>query len=235
MVGLTINGTSGQPITGDTSLFAIAKLSIYNGACRFVGETRLATLTDNVPIRYLLDDVWNTNGVVSCLEMGQWNFAKRTSKLDYDSTIVPNFGYSNAFAKPGDWVRTMGVCSDDRFNIPLTRYSDEAGYIFSDLRTIYFAYVSSDPNYGGNLGLWPPSFTEAVQGYFGLQIMPNLTAASEPKLVAAGKRLEELFKIAKNRDAMSEGTKFLPRGSWASARLGGWNRGDGGGNTSLFG
>jgi hypothetical protein len=231
----TINGNAGAPITGDTEAFSLFKLSLYNGALLRVGEARLTTLTDNLESRHLLDDVWDGGAVLTCLEQGQWFFARRTSQLDYDATITPNFGYQCAFAKPGDWVRTMAVCQDDRFNVPLTQYSDEAGYLFADMQTIWFAYVSSDPGYGGNLGLWPMSFIEAVQGYMAGQIVRKLCAGDESKIGRVIKAAERDMATARSRAAQAEGTKFPPVGAWVRARRGNLAGFDRGNTNSLYG
>ena len=54
------------------------RLSLYNDALLSVGQAPLATLTDNVEGRNLLDQVWNNGGVNLCLEEAQWEFAMRT-------------------------------------------------------------------------------------------------------------------------------------------------------------
>lgn len=234
-LGYTINSNAGAPITGDTEAFTLAQLGLYNGACRMIGNARLSALTDNVEARYLLDDVWNDGAVQMCLESGLWFFARRTSQLGYDATITPQFGYQCAFQKPGDWVRTMGIWSDDRLTMPLTRVSDEAGTLYADMQTIWVAYVSNDPGYGGNLGLWPQSFSNAVQGYLASQIVSKVTGGSEAKIAAVRKEADRLMSVARSRAAMNDSAKFPPIGTWARSRRGnspGW---DGGVTTQLIG
>jgi hypothetical protein len=123
---------------------APTKLTLYNDALLLCGERFLASLTEEREPRRLLDRAWDGGAVRACLEMGQWGFAMRTIQLDYDSGIQPDFGYARAFVKPTDWVLTSGLCSDEFFRSPLTRYTDEAGYWYSDLDTIYVRYVSDD-------------------------------------------------------------------------------------------
>jgi hypothetical protein len=64
------------------------------------------------------------------------------------STTTPNvdpaFGLAYGFTKPSDWIRTAGVCSDERFATPLIQYKDEAGYWYADITPIYVRYVSND-------------------------------------------------------------------------------------------
>lgn len=227
-VALTIDSSSGAAITGSSEAFAAFKLSIYNGALRLCRHPRLSALTEDLEARYLLDDVWNGGLVVECLEAGLWFFARRTSQLDYDSDLEPAFGRTCVFAKPGDWVRTMAICQDDRFNVPLLSVSDEAGYLYADLQTIYVAYVSSGPDYGGNLALWPQSFVNFVYGRAAEKIIGVLTGA-QSSADAVRKESARLLEVAKSLAAMNDATAFPPAGSWTRARFGrraGYDRGN---------
>ena len=130
-----------------------SKLTIYNGALTVLGERKLADLTENREPRYKLDDVWDNDLIRRVLQMGQWNFAKRTVELESSPSVTPSFGYQFAFDKPSDFVRTIGVAHDEYFNIPITRYSDEASWLFCDQEKIYVAYVSDDTQWGADLSL----------------------------------------------------------------------------------
>ena len=81
------------------------KLSIYNGALLFLGARQLDALTDNVESRRLLDSVWDRDGIDTVLEHGQWNFAMRSAKYEFEPSITPAFGHSRAFEKPSDFIR----------------------------------------------------------------------------------------------------------------------------------
>jgi hypothetical protein len=106
---------------------ATDRLKIYNGALLLCGERQLATLSENREPRFLLDLVWNDGGVRYCLEQAQWHFAMRSSRFDYDPSIVPEWGFNRAFTKPDDWVSTSGVFQDEFMKTPLTDYADEQG------------------------------------------------------------------------------------------------------------
>ena len=213
------------------------RLSVYNGALLLCGERALSALTDAVEARYLLDTVWNNNGVDGCLEEGQWEFAMRTIQIDYDTGITPTYGYARAFNKPTDWILTSAVCSDEFFRVPLTRYVDEAAYWYADIDTIYVRYVSNDANYGGNLAGWPRSFTEFVEAHFASKIILKVSSSEEklrafvnpenPKHSIRGRALLH----AKSRCAMASPTQVPATGSWSRSRGSGSSRGDLG-NTS---
>ena len=105
----------------------ITVLQLYNGALtEFCGERPLASTTENREPRYLLDEAYSGGGNCkrTCLEQGQWNFAMRTQKLTYDTSIVPDFGYQCAYAKPSDWVNNTGIWQDEYMRVPLIQYTD---------------------------------------------------------------------------------------------------------------
>ena len=196
-----------------------SKLTIYNGALSIIGERKLASLTENREPRYKLDEVWDNDFIRRILQMGQWNFAKRTVELDANPAITPSFGYAYGFDKPDDFVRTMGICHDEYFNLPITRYADEAQSWFCDQETIYVAYVSDDSQWGGDFSLWPPNFTEMAEHYLAMKVGPRIRGVeiNEKTLYALWKRwLAE----AKATDAMESPAKFAPQGGWARSRQG---------------
>src|SRR5512135_2678159 len=206
------------------------QLDIYNTALLHCGERFLATLTEEREPRRLLDHVWSTGGVKACLERGQWNFAMRTDRVDFDPGVQPDFGYNRAFQKPDDWVLTSAVCSDEWFRSPLLRYVDEGGYWYSDLDTIYVRYVSNDARYGNDLGSWPQSFYEFVSAHFASRIILKLSN-SEEELKRIMTMREKLLLEAKSRAAMAEPTSIPARGQWGLARNRFPNRRDSGGTT----
>lgn len=219
---------------------ATDRLKLYNGALMICGQRQLASLSENVEGRHLLDNVWNDGGIDFCLSQGQWRFAIRAQLLDYSTSITPDFGLRRAFEKSTDWILTSAVCQDEYFKVPLLQYTDEAGVLYSDLDQIYVKFVSNDTGYGGNLALWPPSFTEYVKHYFAAKIIGKLSADETRRAALLTRRtglLDQSLENARNRDAISEPTRFLPSGSWARARGGGRSgpRSDGGNINSLIG
>jgi len=210
------------------------RLYLYNEALRMCGERSIASLTEAREPRYLLDAVWNNGGVDYCLEQGFWQFATKSVQVDYDTDITPAFGLKRAFSKPTDWVKTAAVCSDEHFTSPLTQYTDESGYWYAELDTIYVKYISNDTDYGNDLTLWPQSFADFAACHFASRIVTKLTSdeAKEEKLIAQRKKL---LLAAKNHDASGDPPKFPAPGRWArarSSRIGQYDRGN---NGSLIG
>jgi uncharacterized protein YneR len=210
------------------------RLSIYNDALLLIGERALSSLTESREPRRLLDQVWNNDGVNHCLEKGQWFFAMRAIKIDYDPGIDPGFGYRRAFAKPSDWVLTSGLCSDEWFRVPLTQYNDEADYWYADEDVLYVRYVSNDSGYGNNLSRWPASFKEFVAAHFASRVALKITGDKAKANEIFGLR-KMLLNEAKNNAAMALPTSFPARGSWSNARTRHGRNRDGGSNTNLIG
>lgn len=199
-----------------------SKLTLYNGALiRHLGENKLAAVTDTVPARYALDDVWDNGAVDTCLQAGQWNFAMRSVKIEYDPAITPAAdGYTYALDRPSDLIRVAAVCQDGFFNIPLTDYQYDNVYWWANLDAIYVRYVSNDASYGGDYSLWPANFTRYVEAYLAQQSAMRIIGSDERKLARIDTKVKLLLREAKVTDAMENPSMPVPPGSWSSSRRG---------------
>jgi hypothetical protein len=202
------------------------KLSIANGCLRLLkgGLLTQSELTNNTrePAR-IFNSIWDDGGLNACLEAGQWKFAKRTVMLDASPSIEPDFGYRYGFDKPTDFVRTIGVWSDEMCTDPFESYREEGGYWFGSLETMYVAYVSNDAAFGLDYSLWPQSFVKFAQAHFASEMAGPLTDSGREMLELRRMYLSE----ALSRDAMADPTKRMPVGSWVRARARGRYREDG--------
>lgn len=207
------------------------QLAVYNKALGHLGERKLASLAENREPRRVLDDHWDVD---TFLEMGLWRFARRTARFTYDPSIEPPFGYRRGFPVPDDFIRTAKLASDEYFKAPLEEYSIEARVWYADEDEIYVSYISNDPQYGGNIGEWPPSFEEWVACYLASKAAMRITGDEKKAnylLALEGK----LLTIAKSRDAMEDPTQPLPHGRWARSRSARSGRADRGNRNSLLG
>lgn len=211
-----------------------SKLSVYNGANRILGERKLASLTENRASRRRLDSVWDGDtGVLWCLQQGLWNFAMETIELTYSPSVTPAFGYTYAFDKPTDWVRTARVSDDEGFCGRLD-YKDQVDYWFANPDTIYVKYVSKLSTRGLDLSLWTPNFTDFVEHHFAASICMATTNSGTTK-AELDKLVKKKLNQARSTDAMDEAPENLPPGTWSQSRRGGSTRGDGGSNSNLIG
>jgi hypothetical protein len=210
------------------------KLGLYNQALtEHLEERRLISLTENREPRRVMDDVWDGPTLRACISAGLWNFAVRTAMYEAAPSITPDFGYQFAFDKPTDWVRTVAVASDEFFKQPLLEFNDEATYWFANLDIIYVRWVSDDADYGMNMADWPANFEKYVAACLALAACGRITGNRTDK-AAIAEDIKRLLSTAKTTDAMDEGAKFTPAGSWVRSR-GGSPRRDGGGRTRLIG
>jgi len=216
------------------------KLSVYNDALLLCGE-RKTTLTEDRTPRHSLDQVWDNGAVEYCLEHGQWHFAMRTVKVDFDPAVNPDFGYTYAFEKDTDWVMTSAVCADEYFRWPITRYTDEVGYWYAEETEIYVKYISNGASYGNDLSIWPISFKNYVAAYLASQIVMGLTGGDTKKLTflagddGEGGYLKKMLDFAKSKAAMALPATFPARGSWVNARQRGRRQDGGNRNGPLIG
>lgn len=210
------------------------RLKLYNAALRMCGERSLASLTEAREPRYLLDEVWSDGGVNACLEQGFWRFAKQVVMLDYDTNVTPAYGYARAFSRPTDYVKTIAVCSDENFKVPLLQYTYENGYWYANVDQIYVQYVSNDAAFGNDLSIWTQAFADFAAAHFASKIALKLTGSTE-KQDAIEKKTERLLLAAKNLDASNDPTKFPAPGNWVTSRYSRGRNNDRGNTGSLIG
>lgn len=194
-----------------------SKLAIYKGALRLLGPHELATLTDDRPERYQLDNAWD-DAVEYLLNEGLWNFAIRAVELAADADVDPLFGWDYGFTKPDDWVRTVGISNEATFRIGFEDYDDEAGKWFANTDTLYVRYVSNGASYGLKIGAWRQPFAKALEAYL----------AFESGLPISGDRgnRNDLFSLYEKRrdrakiiDAFDEAVDYTPSGRIVRARF----------------
>jgi len=215
---------------------ATTRLALYNAALRECGERKLASLTDDVDHRYMLDDVWADGFVRDVLGQGQWVHGTRSIELASDADTETQFGYSYAFVQPDDLVRTIGLCVDERYETPVTAYQVEAGYWYADIDPLFVRYISDDADYGGDLSRWPDDFTRFAELRLAWRIQPRLTGSKTDRVQMA-KDMKKALLDAKSTDAMEKPVAFPPRGSWVLSRAGrrGGGLRDRGSRTRLIG
>ena len=221
---------------------ALTRLGLYNLALvEGLGERPLDSLSEDSHAKRVFDAIWTAgNGtnpyIRGCLEQGYWNFGVRTVKLDSDTSVDTQFGYSYAFAIPTDFVKLVSIASDEYFNAPLNEYEIEKDRFYSDTDPLYLRFISDDDDYGGDLSQWPQSFITWVAHDLALRAAPTIKSSLD--LERLEKRVKDKLKIARSNDAQQEPTRFPPLGTWASARLGrrgSAGRADGGSRSTLIG
>jgi len=199
---------------------ATNKLAVYSGALRLLGERKLASLSENRPPRFHLDEAWNDGLIRYCLEQGQWGFATRTVKKQASDAYDPSDfgGFAYIFPQPDDFVRTAAISTDAHFDQTLHRYSDEAGFWCADVDTLYIKYISDDPDYGADLTKWPETFKKFVQAQLAYECM-SLITGNDGKEERIKQALKDVRVDARSKDAMGRPVKFGQSGSFINARM----------------
>lgn len=210
------------------------KLAVFNGALNDLGFGPLVDTGEAIePGRVL---VQNYSRVVNdCLAAGSWNFAMEDIEANADTGVTPNYGsFTEVFAKPSDWVRTIAVSADEDYTFPLLNYNDDVNYWSASVTPIYVRYVSNDTGLGFELTRWPAAFTRYVELALADRCLPRLNVSEQVK-----ERVQNDMKDARvtalNQDAMNENQpKFSPPGSWTMSRFSRSSR-DRGRRNSLIG
>jgi len=199
------------------------RLGVYNDALRICGERKLASLTEAVEPRRLLDAAWDDNFADTWLEEADWKFATRASKLGNDESIDPPFGVKFAYNHPEDMARLSGIYQDEYMQVPLRSYRTEGKFWFTEYSVeIYITYVSNDASFGGDIGLWPASFGRYVAAFLANEIAPRLK--NDVNLEKIEKVLAKRKLSAESKDAIKNPSRELPKGTWTRSRLTGSKR-----------
>ena len=191
------------------------KQELYDEALIEIGDRTYLTSESKEAVR-TLDKVYD-QVIAECLAEGSWNFAMESIKVDADTGIEPSFGYSEVFAKPTDWVRTHAISTDEMFYYPLNDFFDENETWSAGTTPIYVRYVSNDTGLGLELSKWTANFKRYVVLELALRVVRRLTQEYPEELVFLR---DKARRRAKNHDAMDEGARFKPYGSWTISRYG---------------
>lgn len=196
------------------------KLGIYNSALVLIGSRKIESLSEPRESRRILDSIWDDGLVDYVLEQGEWSFACRTLKYENTESAESQFGHDYLFELPSDHIKTMMVSLDEYLNTPYLDYREEEGYIKAISTPIYIKYISNGATYGGDLSLWPESFSQYVTHYLAFRSAESISKFSENKMLRLEKQLKRKLTEAKSLVAMRQPTQFLPTGSWVMSRRG---------------
>jgi hypothetical protein len=202
---------------------ATSKLKLYQGACLILKETPIDTVSDDILIRYTLDLVYDDT-VEYLLGEGNWDFAMRPVMIDHSTSVQPSFGYSFAFEKPDDWVKTSRIAANEMFWPPLgpNEFVDETTNWSANCDPLYVSYISHDASFGLNLGNWPATFARAVEYELAFRVGPRCCGLSGDQLDALEKRKFRVLKDARSKDAMNDASLRPPPGRLTQSRVS-WN------------
>lgn len=199
----------------------MSQLNLYNGALALpdIGEAPLQSLSENTPLRYRLDGVWNRGALRAVLERHDWNFATRTLTLFPSQSIAPAFGWKYVYEKPVDWVRTVAISDVEDFAVWSRNFIEEGNLFLSNSDKLYVRYVSDGAAYGGDFSRWSQAFNNFMYHYLAYNIVGN-TTASGSKGQSLEERMTKALREAIAFDGNGQATQRLPYTTWTQARYG---------------
>lgn len=173
-------------------LAGVNQLGLYNNALTLMGLPALRSATDDIDIRYRLDEVYGMEAVSHCLEVSKPTFSRSVSKLTSSSASTEH-DLDNVFTLPSDYVTMVGVFSDANLDEEIHRYVISGRTIACNYSTIYVHYVSD----GFTFTDWSPSFGRLVSAYLAKEISGDLPP-EKIKFVYTefDKRLAEVQRLA---------------------------------------
>lgn len=195
-------------------------LAIYNDALFILGQEQLISINDDSQRRAVLDAALSQSTVEFHLEDTAWKFALTSGKIDYNPSVEPDWGYRRAFDKPDDLLRIDGVFYDEYMRNPLKLYADEGDYLFADVDSLYFQYISN--NTLSQPSTWPAYFRKVISAELAFVAADVLGGdANKAALI-----LESRVSSAKSNDAMQSPPRILSAGNWTRSRYrGNYGRG----------
>ena len=197
---------------------AATKLGIYNKALGYLGERKLASLSEAREPRRVLDDYYS-DVVQHCLEMGKWTFAIRKDEIGARPNRVPDFGFSHCFRKPDDWIRTIEISASETFHPPLLQYSEEGEFWEADCDPIYVKYLSKNNHFGFDLSRWSQLFEDYVVARLALEVCPRISGA-ESKIETLRRLERKALSAARGNDYANTAPQQQMGGSWVASRGG---------------
>lgn len=195
------------------------KLELYNQALGHLKVSALVSLTEDTEARYVLD-TWYDLCLKIALEAGFWKFAMRSVSITKDDSIVPSFGYPNAFNKPDDWVKTYIVSDNENLEAGFNGWIEESNLFFAHCDPLYLRYVSNNATgYGMDLSKWTARFQEYVTYKLAAMSAPKASGSSDSLTGDMLKLADSKLQAALGFEALREPPRRAPEGNWNRARF----------------
>ena len=209
------------------------KLSVFNGALRLLGETRMIDADEDNKKGRELRQAWD-DVVRGIFESYPWNCASERVALERLSD-TPAHTYDYYYAKPDDWLRTIALTRSSNEQDKLRLYVDEAGgeaqpkgRLATSESTVFMRYISED--YLARIGNWPQNLADYVSAKLAYEACQAITG-NNSKMDMLYREMSKRRHEATNWDTLQNPPQQLQTGRLVSARLRGIGRfGRSGGN-----
>lgn len=193
-----------------------SKLEVWQGAARLLGMTSPTSDTPSNELTRAFNEAW-TGVVRSCLEVGDWDFARVRGEL---SRVLPApaFGWEHYYSIPADSVRLVYVSQSGQPRDPLLFYEIESGKIATDATTVYAIWISSTAI--DLPGRWSENFAKYVAAKLAHQCLKLNPGAAQ----AVMDELKATKPAAEGIDAVQNAPVRRRMGQWASSIRGASSR-----------
>ncbi len=184
------------------------QLQIYNDVLTLLGEPRIATLADDVPGRYEIENLYS-RAVLYVTRQAAWNHAIRfaTPAPAGGAAFV---GFAFAYAKPADWLRTHSIYTlsvSREFPVDARETASSWGAAIGT--GVYFRYIAS----GIGESLWTEGFVLALSAYLAFLVAERISGK--------GEKSESLFQLWQARLAEGAAMDAMPDSEWLPFQLDG--------------
>lgn len=139
---------------------SLTRLEVYNAATGHLGLARIAAISEVGEVTRSFNEQWPVV-VRWCLQQAPWQFAVAELTIEATGTTPPNT-LTSAFPQPADWVMTLDAAKDAQFTVPVYDLVEETGLWYANTDSLNIRYVSSAPDRGFAVALWPPAFCDLV-------------------------------------------------------------------------
>lgn len=183
-------------------------LSVYQEALRFLGEARLATVSDDVESRYVLDDAWD-EAIIFILRQAPWRFALEVDILT-GTTGGYTAGFTYKFTKPSDWLRTHSIfvaVAGKEFPVDVREYDTQ---LYCNTEELSHRYVS---DHVISPALFPEHFAKALAAY--------LAFATCEKITRDPNRAQQMYSLFQQYLAAAMQVDAVPESPWFVHQLDG--------------
>ena len=168
----------------------VTKLALYNDGLRRVGAERLASETEDVEVRYKLDEIWDLGAPEFCFRLAKPAFARKTVKLT--TTIqTSNHGLQYVHTLPSDFLGvvtrrdgTGGVFADADLDQHVLRRTVEDSSLYCEFGTIWLRYVR---DLSATFTHWSADFVNVVGAYLAWQLSVRISSDKSEALHEAFK------------------------------------------------
>lgn len=186
---------------------------ICNSALHKIGQVvKITTLTDGTPAANVLQDQYAETRD-RLLRAHKWNFATARRQLSQlSSTPISEYDYE--YSLPADCIRVVRV-TDNESMLGRIDYRIEGRKILTSAQTVYITYIKreTDPNQ------MPVDFREALAAELAVEVAPDVSNISNTKMDRLERRAGQMLRKAKSTDAMVDGHRRFPNGSWSNERF----------------